>query len=73
MYETSFKLTDHTIRESIHALRMKTFTDHDPAVVENRINEWLSSHDVQIRYVGQSQSEKSGRFVFTISLFYSGN
>jgi hypothetical protein len=71
MYETSFKLTDHITRESEQSVKMKTFTDQDPAIVERKVNDWMNAHNVKIRHVGQSQSEKSGRFVFIISVFYS--
>jgi hypothetical protein len=71
MFETSFKLSGHTAGKSSQSVRMKAFTDHDPSVVESRVNEWLNSNEVSIHHVGQSQSEKSGRFVFTISVFYS--
>jgi hypothetical protein len=70
MYETTFKLKEHTALETASAIQMKTFIDHDPVIVENRINDWLASHNVRISHVGQSQSEKSGRFVFVVSVFY---
>lgn len=71
MYETSYKIPEPARREVNAALRLKIFSAHDPAVVEQMVNQWLSTQNVSVRHTGQSQSEKSGRFVFTISLFYS--
>ena len=51
-------------------LKMKLFTDSTHSLVETRVNEWLQHHNVSIAHVGQSQSEKGGKFLFAISLFY---
>ncbi|HJW17035.1 MAG TPA: hypothetical protein VJ499_07940 [Flavisolibacter sp.] len=51
-------------------LKMKLFTESTHSLVETRVNEWLQHHNVSIAHIGQSQSEKGGKFLFTISLFY---
>jgi hypothetical protein len=50
---------------------VKIFVDKDPREAEKNINAWLKENKVYIHHVGQSQSEKSGNFLFTISIFYS--
>jgi hypothetical protein len=71
MYETSYKIPEPTTRNVNTDLRLKVFSAHEPGIVEQMVNQWLSTQNVSVRHTGQSQSEKSGRFVFTISLFYS--
>ncbi|SHF74264.1 hypothetical protein [Flavisolibacter ginsengisoli] len=51
-------------------LKMKLFTESTHSLVETKVNEWLQHHSVTIAHIGQSQSEKGGKFLFTISLFY---
>jgi len=51
-------------------LKMKVFTESTHALVEARVNEWLQHHKVTVAHIGQSQSEKGGKLLFTISLFY---
>ena len=40
---------------------------------EKAVNEWLQNNEVSVQYIGQSQSEQGGRFVFIISVFYHTN
>jgi hypothetical protein len=54
-------------------LKMKLFTDTTHSLVETKVNEWLQHHNVRVAHIGQSQSEKGGKFLFTISLFYYPN
>jgi hypothetical protein len=56
--------------ESLTKPVMKVFTASTIFLVENEVNEWLQSQNVKLLHVAQSQSEKGGRFVFTVSLFY---
>jgi len=49
---------------------MKMFVHNSPEGVEEEVNHWISANGVDICHVVQSQSEKQGRFVFVISLFY---
>lgn len=49
---------------------MKVFTASSISLVEKEVNDWLQAQNVKLLHVAQSQSEKGGRFVFTISLFY---
>ncbi|MBD0284811.1 MAG: hypothetical protein ICV79_05220 [Flavisolibacter sp.] len=51
-------------------MKMKMFIDKDPLIVEAGVNEWLQQHDVHIKHITQSQSEKNGKFVFVVSLYY---
>jgi hypothetical protein len=51
-------------------LKMKLFTESTHSLVETKVNEWLQHHSVTVTHIGQSQSEKGGKFLFTISLFY---
>ena len=49
---------------------MKMFVSSDSISVEKNVNEWLEENNVWVHHIGQSQSEKSGKFVFTLSVFY---
>jgi len=51
-------------------MEVKTFIADDPKNVEKDVNEWLTTNNVSIHHIGQSQSERNGRFVFVISVFY---
>ncbi|MBD0376479.1 MAG: hypothetical protein ICV51_12705 [Flavisolibacter sp.] len=57
-------------KNSSTSMKMKMFIDKDPLIVEAGVNEWLQQHDVHIKHITQSQSEKNGKFVFVISLYY---
>lgn len=52
-------------------MEVKLFVHSSAAEAEKTVNEWLQRNNVKIEYIGQSQSEQSGRFVFIFSLFYS--
>lgn len=51
-------------------MEVKMFVASDAASAEKNINEWLQQNKVTVHHLGQSQSERNGRFVFVISLFY---
>jgi hypothetical protein len=51
-------------------MEVKIFVHPSVVAAEAAINEWLSANPVQVEYIGQSQCEHGGRFVFTLSLFY---
>lgn len=51
-------------------LKMKVFTEKTHGLVEAKVNDWLEYNRVTVEHIGQSQSEKGGNFLFTISLFY---
>ena len=51
-------------------MEVKMFIHHSLDTVEKNINEWLAERSVSICHITQSQSERQGRFVFVISLFY---
>ena len=70
MHEPLFTIKPSERLTGKRVKKMKTFTDTDPVDVEKKVNDWLQLNDVELLYAGQSQSEKSGRFVFTVSLFY---
>jgi hypothetical protein len=69
MEEIQLSLTRATVNDRA-VLKMKVFTEATHGLVENRVNEWLQHHRVTVTHIGQSQSEKGGNFLFTISLFY---
>lgn len=71
MHEPLFTLKSTGRLTSRSENKMKTFTGNDPSLVEKKVNEWLAVNDVELLHIGQSQSEKGGNFVFTISLFYT--
>ncbi len=52
-------------------MELKLFVHRSAAEAENTVNEWLQENDVSIEYIGQSQSEQGGKFVFIISVFYN--
>jgi hypothetical protein len=50
--------------------RVKIFVRHALDDVEREVNAWIEQNSVRICHVTQSQSEKQGKFVFVISVFY---
>lgn len=52
------------------ATKLKLFVSHSLEEVENDLNEWLAQEGINISHVAQSQSERGGKFVFVISVFY---
>lgn len=51
-------------------MEAKIFVHNSAEAAEKSLNEWLENNNVNIQYIGQSQSEQAGRFVFIISVFY---
>ena len=51
-------------------LSVKMFILQEPSEAEKVVADWLSRNHVAIRHVTQSQSERNGRFLFIISIFY---
>lgn len=65
---------DFKVADSLYhpkAQQVKIFNEKDPADAEKKINAWLMENKVFIHHVGQSQGERGGNFIFSISLFYS--
>jgi hypothetical protein len=54
-------------------MEAKMFVHHTASEAEKAVNEWLGKNNVNVQYIGQSQSEKGGRFVFIVSVFYLKN
>ena len=52
-------------------MEVKMFVHHTLDGVENNVNEWLAEKQIRICHITQSQSERQGRFVFVISVFYT--
>lgn len=52
-------------------MEVKLFVHRSAIEAETTVNEWLEQNDVTIKYIGQSQSEQGGKFVFIISVFYT--
>jgi hypothetical protein len=51
-------------------MKTKIFVHSSADAAEKALNDWLEANNVQVQYIGQSQSEQGGRFVFIISVFY---
>ena len=51
-------------------MKVKVFVHHAFENVEEVMNEWIKDCSVKIHHVTQSQSEKQGKFVFVLSVFY---
>lgn len=51
-------------------MEVKMFVVDRPETAEASLNEWLKESSAKVVYIGQSQSERNGRFVFVISVFY---
>jgi hypothetical protein len=65
---------EFNVSELLHpvsAQEAKIFIAKDPLEAERNINAWLKENRVYIHHIGQSQSEKGGNFLFTISIFFS--
>jgi hypothetical protein len=58
------------LNETMSVMEVKTFISDRPELAEIEINEWLQQNKVHIHHIGQSQSERNGRFVFVITLFF---
>ena len=52
-------------------MEVKLFVAENPLLAETQVNQWLQTHPARVHHVGQSQSEKNGRFVFVISIYYT--
>lgn len=53
-------------------MEVKMFVADRPEIAEASINDWLKESGAKVLYIGQSQSERNGKFVFVISVFYAG-
>lgn len=51
-------------------MKVKMFVSHALENVEQEVNKFLTQDRIQVCHVTQSQSEKQGRFIFVISVFY---
>ena len=51
-------------------VKVKVFVHHSMDGVEKELNQWMEHNGIRICHVTQSQSEKQGKFVFVISVFY---
>jgi len=51
-------------------MQTKIFVHSSADAAEKALNDWLEANNVQVQYIGQSQSEQGGRFVVIISVFY---
>jgi hypothetical protein len=51
-------------------MEAKMFVHHTAGEAEKAVNDWLGKNNVNVQYIGQSQSEQGGRFVFIVSVFY---
>lgn len=73
---TTIQLTQNADKEFLFdssAVQVKMFIHNNPKDAEKAISQWLKENDVIIHHIAQSQSEKSGSFVFVLTLFYLQN
>lgn len=70
MNQYSERISDYFSNETA-TVELKIFTDKDISGAERAVNHWLKHNPVVIRHIGQSQSERGGNFIFSLSLFYS--
>gem|GEM_PF-4504552 len=61
-------LQPRTINETATQMKMFVYSSLDS--VEEDVNDWLANGNAELCYITQSQSEKQGKFVFVISVFY---
>jgi hypothetical protein len=52
-------------------MKMKIFSGNSYEQTEVEVNDWLSSHQVMIRHICQSQCERNGKLLFLISVFFT--
>lgn len=52
------------------SVQVKMFVHNNPKDAERSVGQWLKENDVILHHIVQSQSEKSGSFVFVITVFY---
>ena len=50
--------------------QVKMFIFQTPETAEESLQSWLMQHNVEIDHIVQSQSERNGKFVFIVSIFY---
>lgn len=72
MKENNFlqPVTSETIIARKPSKQLKIFVFNDIDGVEEKINDWLMANNVIVQHIGQSQSEKGGRFLFIVSILY---
>ena len=51
-------------------MEMKLFIAEHPQLAEAEVNNWLQQSSVEVHHVAQSQSERNGRFVFVVTIYY---
>jgi hypothetical protein len=49
---------------------LKVFVIGNPEAAEPEVNAWLAENPVTLKHVTQSQCERQGKFLLTISVFY---
>jgi hypothetical protein len=53
------------------ATKVKLFILSSPEAAEEKLQEWLQTQEnIEIDHICQSQSERNGRFLFIVSIFY---
>ena len=52
------------------ATQVKMFIFQTPETAEESLQSWLSQNNVEIDHIVQSQSERNGKFLFIVSIFY---
>lgn len=57
--------------KSAATTKVKLFILSNPEAAEEKLQEWLKTKtDIEIDHIVQSQSERNGRFLFIVSIFY---
>ena len=57
-------------QEDTLSLTAKIFIHNNANEAVIELNEWLKSNKVDVQHICQSQSEKGGKFIFIMTLFY---
>jgi hypothetical protein len=72
---TTIQLSEQTGKGIItqSSLQVKMFIHTDPNEAEKSVGQFLKQNDVAIDHITQSQSEKNGKFVFVLTVFYRQN
>ena len=50
--------------------QVKMFIFQTPETAEESLQSWLMQNNVEIDHIVQSQSERNGKFLFIVSIFY---
>ena len=67
---TAIQVKKNGLDHDRETMGVKMFILNEPSEAEQAVADWLAANRVEICHVTQSQSERNGRFLFIVSLFY---